>query len=171
MPKGKCIIAMLIAIALTVSVSQDAGAKENVIIFHAGSLSVPLAEMEKVFETNHPNIDILRESGGSTKMARMISEQGKTADIMASADFAVIDKTLIPNKADWNIRFATNQMVLSYTDKSRFANEINAENWYEILARKEVVWGAFGSESGSLRLSESYGSAIGRKVLQQTRSV
>lgn len=42
-------------------------------------------------------------------MARMISELGKSADIMASADFTVIDKALIPAHADWNIRFATNQ--------------------------------------------------------------
>ncbi len=132
---------MLIVIVLMFSVSQNAGAKENVVIFHAGSLDMPFAEMEKVFEANHPNIDILRESGGSTKMARMISEQGKTADIMASADFAVIDKTLIPAKANWNIRFAANQMVLCHTDKSCFANEITAENWYEILARKDVKWG------------------------------
>jgi molybdate/tungstate transport system substrate-binding protein len=80
-----------------------------------------------------PDIDIQREAGGSTKMARMISELGKPADIMASADFKVIDKTLIPAKAQWNIRFATNQLVLCYTDKSRYADEINADNWYEIL--------------------------------------
>ena len=92
-------------------------AKEDVIIFHAGSLTVPFVEMEKTFEAAHPDIDILREAGGSTKMARMISELGKPADIMASADFMVIDKTLIPAHADWNIRFATNQLVLCYTEK------------------------------------------------------
>ena len=69
---------------------------EKVIIFHAGSLTVPLAKMEKHFEAANPGIDILREAGGSTKMARMISEDGKPADIMASADYKVIDKTLIP---------------------------------------------------------------------------
>ena len=60
---------------------------------------------------------------------------------MASADFKVIDKTLIPQKADWNIRFASNQLVLCYTDKSRYAKEVNDRNWYEILGRKDVVWG------------------------------
>ena len=42
---------------------------------------------------------------------------------MASADFAVIDKTLIPEKAGWNIRFATNQLVLCYTNQSRHAQK------------------------------------------------
>ena len=115
--------------------------KGNVIIFHAGSLTVPFAEMEKVFESNNPGVDILREAGGSTKMARMISEVGKPADIMASADFAVIDKTLIPAFADWNIRFATNQLVLCYTENSKFAGEIKIDNWHDILSRKGVVWG------------------------------
>ena len=115
--------------------------KGKVIVFHAGSLTVPFAKMEKVFEAAHPGVDILREAGGSTKMARMISELNRAADIMASADFKVIDKTLIPDKATWNIRFATNQLVLCYTDKSRFAGEISADNWYEILSRKGVVWG------------------------------
>lgn len=75
------------------------------------------------------------------KMAQMISELHKPDDIMASADFAVINKALIPERADWNIRFATNQLVLCYTDKSRFADEVHADNWYEILGQKGVIWG------------------------------
>ena len=118
-----------------------AGDKQKLIIFHAGSLSVPFKMMEQQFEKEHPTIDVLRESGGSTKMARMISELGKPADIMASADYVVIDKTLIPKFADINIRFATNQMVLCYTEQSKFADTINSKNWPEILAKPDVVWG------------------------------
>lgn len=47
--------------------------------------------MEKAFETKYPKVDVIREAGGSTRMARMISEQKKAPDIMGSADFAVID--------------------------------------------------------------------------------
>ncbi|MGD8369803.1 MAG: tungstate ABC transporter substrate-binding protein WtpA, partial [Desulfobacterales bacterium] len=121
--------------------AASAWAAEKVVIFHAGSLTVPFVEIEKRFEAIHPEIDVLREAGGSTKMARMISELGKPADIMASADYAVIDKTLIPDHADWNIRFATNQLVLCYTEQSRYAGTISADNWTEILARPDVVWG------------------------------
>jgi molybdate/tungstate transport system substrate-binding protein len=126
---------------LTLALAGTALAKDKVTIFHAGSLTVPLAKIEADFEALHPDIDIQREAGGSTKMARMISEVGKPADIMASADFTVIDKNLIPKHADWNIRFASNQLVLCYTENSRFANEINADNWTDILGRKGVVWG------------------------------
>jgi molybdate/tungstate transport system substrate-binding protein len=132
---GPLVVFLVLALAVT------AAAKEKVIIFHAGSLSVPFATIEKNFEAQHPHIDILREAGGSTKMARMISEVGKPADIMASADYKVIDKTLIPTFAEWNIRFASNQLVLCYTDQSKYADEVNAETWIDILARNGVVWG------------------------------
>lgn len=134
-------IGFLCAALMLLAAAVSAADKEKLVIFHAGSLSVPFKAMEKVFEEQHPNIDILRESGGSTKMARMISELGKPADIMASADYVVINKNLIPKYADINVRFATNQMVLCYTDQSKYAAEINSSNWPEILAKPGVVWG------------------------------
>ncbi|MBW1779747.1 MAG: tungstate ABC transporter substrate-binding protein WtpA [Deltaproteobacteria bacterium] len=115
--------------------------KGKVTLFHAGSLTVPFAAMEKAFEARYSGVDLQREPSGSSKAARKISDLKKPCDIMASADYKVIDKLLIPQYADWNIRFATNQLVLCYTDKSTHADEINADNWYEILGRKGVVWG------------------------------
>nr|WP_052294348.1 tungstate ABC transporter substrate-binding protein WtpA [Desulfosudis oleivorans] len=132
---------MVVLVCVAFSQWAVAEPSGDLIVFHAGSLSVPLEEIGKGFVQQYPKVNILREGGGSTKMARMISEVGKPADIMASADFVVIDKVLVPDHADWNVRFATNQLVLCYTDKSKFAGEISADNWYEILARKEVVWG------------------------------
>jgi molybdate/tungstate transport system substrate-binding protein len=133
---------MLLAVPmLLASGTAQAEPSGKLIIFHAGSLSVPFAEIEKNFEKMYPEVDVLREAGGSTKMARLISEVGKPADIMASADFVVIDKNLIPKFASWNVRFASNQMVLCYTDKSKFAGEINSDNWTDILLREGVVWG------------------------------
>lgn len=118
-----------------------AGPSGKLRIFHAGSLTVPFAAMEKAFEAKYPGVDVLREAGGSTKMARLISEVGKEADIMASADYKVIDNNLIPKFADWNVRFASNQLVLCYTDMSKFAREVDAGNWYTILLKEGVEWG------------------------------
>ncbi len=115
--------------------------KGTITMFHAGSLTVPFAKMEKEFEKMYPAIDLQREASGSTKCARKITDLKKPCDIMASADYTVIDKYLVPKYADWNIRFATNQLVLCYTDKSKFAKEVNKDNWYEILQKKGVVWG------------------------------
>ncbi|MCP3871949.1 MAG: tungstate ABC transporter substrate-binding protein WtpA [Desulfobacteraceae bacterium] len=118
-----------------------AGLKGKLSIFHAGSLTVPFAAIEKAFEAKYPDVDVQREAGGSTKMARLISEVGKPADIMASADYKVIDNNLIPNFSTWNIRFATNQLVLCYTDQSKYADQISKDNWYKILQKKAVSWG------------------------------
>jgi molybdate/tungstate transport system substrate-binding protein len=137
----KWFVVFLLALMVLFPLSAGAEPQGKLIIFHAGSLTVPFAKMEKFLEAKYPKLDILRTPGGSTKMARMISELHKPADIMGSADFKVIDKTLIPEYAEWNVRFATNQLVLCYTDKSRFAKEVNADNWYGILGRKEVIWG------------------------------
>ncbi len=60
---------------------------------------------------------------------------------MISADYGVIDRLLIPDFADWNILFARNEMVLAYTDRSRYADEVDADNWYEILGRDGVICG------------------------------
>lgn len=113
----------------------------ELIFFHAGSLKMPILEMQKAFQAKYPQVNIKRSGGGSSKIARLIADSGKPADIMASADYTVIDKILIPGKASWNVRFASNQMVLCYTDKSQFAKDINAKNWYDILCRKGVKWG------------------------------
>lgn len=132
---------LTLILGILVPLSVQASPKGKLIIFHAGSLTVPLARIEKDFEARYPDVDVLREAGGSTKMARLISEVGKPADIMASADYTVIDNNLIPGFADWNVRFASNQLVLCYTDQSRYAGEISDKNWYEILLRKDVIWG------------------------------
>ncbi len=131
-------VAVLGLCAGTLAFAEPSG---KLVIFHAGSLSVPFADMEKAFEAKYPQVDVQRESGGSTKLARMITELGKPADIMASADYEVIDKMLVPEFAKWNARFATNQIVLCYTPSSKYASEINDTNWAEILQRPDVVWG------------------------------
>ncbi len=135
------VLSLLILSILSCSQQSADGIKGKVIMFHAGSLTVPLQKMEKEFEKKHPGIDIMREASGSTKCARKITDLKKDCDIMASADYQVIDKYLLGQYADWNIKFATNQLVLCYTDKSKHADKINADNWYNILQEKGVEWG------------------------------
>jgi molybdate/tungstate transport system substrate-binding protein len=136
------IVFFIIGIAAFLSLPRAfAEPKGTVVMFHAGSLTMPFEAMEKAFEAKYPGVDLQREASGSQAAARKVTDLNKPCDIMASADFKVIDKLLIPKFADWNIRFATNQLVLCYTEKSRYADQVNARNWYEILQRKGVVWG------------------------------
>jgi molybdate/tungstate transport system substrate-binding protein len=139
-------------------------ASQELIIFHAGSLSVPFKEAADSFRKQHPEVDIKLEAAGSVDCARKITELNRECDIMASADYRVIDKLLIPGHTEWLIRFAANEMVLVYYEGSRFSDEINQENWTSYLMRDRVYYGRSNPDSDpcgyrtvlTLRLAEDY---------------
>ena len=120
---------------------QMTNIKGDLIIFHAGSLSVPIKEIAAEFNKIYPNVKILAESAGSVASARKITDLNRPCDIMASADYSVIDKMLIPRYADWDIKFASNEMAIVYSGKSRYADKINSNNWYETLMKPDVAFG------------------------------
>ncbi len=125
----------------TAAPEQPAALEGKLIIFHAGSLTVPMKELTEAFQAKHPGVAFEAEASGSNAAARKVSELEREADLMMSADYTVIDKLLIPDFADWNVQFARNMMVIAYTDESLYADEINGDNWYEILTRDGVIYG------------------------------
>lgn len=118
-----------------------AGKGTVLTVFHAGSLSVPFEELETEFEARHPGVDVQREAAGSAQSVRKITDLGKNADVLASADYALIPSLMMPEYADWYAAFARNQMIIAYTDESKYSDEINTDNWYEILRRPDVRYG------------------------------
>lgn len=134
-------IAFVALLLISCNNSTNKSEKEKLIIFHAGSLSVPLKQMKAEYEKANPNVEILLESAGSVKCARKITDLNKDCDIMASADYTIIDEMLIPDYTGWNIKFASNEMAIVYHDASKYSNEINAENWHKILLKKDVIFG------------------------------
>ena len=133
---------ILIVLMILIFSCSKSKKKKQILVFHAGSLSLPFKIMESEFEKLYPNYDVIRESSGSRKAARKISDLQRKCEIMASADYSVIDNLLIEqNFAEWNIHFATNEMVIAYLSDSKFAKEINSENWFKIILRKGVNYG------------------------------
>ncbi len=110
-------------------------------IFHAGSLTIPFAQISEEFNKLYPDIKVETEVTGSATAIRKVTELGKKADIIASSDYTLIPQLMFPEYADWYIIFAGNQMCIAYTDKSQFNDEINENNWYEILQRDGVKYG------------------------------
>ncbi|KDE54839.1 tungstate ABC transporter substrate-binding protein WtpA [Methanoculleus sp. MH98A] len=110
-------------------------------VFHAGSLTGPFEKVKAAFEADHPGVTVLLEPAGSVDCVKKITENGKPADVLASADYALIPSMMVPDDADWYLTFAKNRMVLTYASDSKYADEITDENWYEILARDGVRWG------------------------------
>jgi len=82
-------------------------------IFHAGSLSEPLNDVSEAFK----------------KYAK------------GGLDYTLIPQLLVPNFTDFYVLFATNEIVIAFADKSKYADEMTSENWYEILAREDVSFG------------------------------
>ena len=113
----------------------------EIIVFHAGSLSVPFRQLKDIYEQRNPGVKILLEPAGSLVCARKITELKKACDIMASADYFVINELLMPDYANWSIRFATNEIVIAYGEKAKYSTEINSANWMEILLRADVIYG------------------------------
>ncbi|MBN1532024.1 MAG: tungstate ABC transporter substrate-binding protein WtpA [Spirochaetes bacterium] len=139
------ILIVILSIVITslpvVSCGNASHESGKIIVFHAGSLSTPLAAIKKEYEARNSGVEILLEASGSIQAARKITDLKKPCDIIASADYRVIDKYLIPLYADWNIKFAGNRMVLCYTEHSRYAGEITEKNWFHILKKRGVTWG------------------------------
>ena len=111
------------------------------VVFNAGSLALPFQQLLNAFVAKHPGVSPAQESSGSLEAARKLTELGKIPDVLAVADYNVITKLLIPEYAADYLPFATNAMVLAYTDRSRHAEDISAENWWRILLEPGVRWG------------------------------
>jgi molybdate/tungstate transport system substrate-binding protein len=119
--------------------------RTKLAVFEAGSLMVPFAQIEKEFELANPDIDVEIQAHGSIQVIRHVTELGEDVDVVAVADYSLIPllmyQTLMSDGkpyADWYIKPATNQLVLAYTEKSKYADELNANNWYEIISRPDV---------------------------------
>ena len=112
--------------------------KEIITVFQAGSLSIPFMQISKAFENKYPRYIVKMENSGSIKAAKKIYEEGKHADVLASADYKVIDNLLIPKYAKFNAQFSTNEMVIAYTKNSKYSKEITNQNWPEIFLREDV---------------------------------
>ena len=133
------IIAALASVLFAQTKSQEPAGE--LVIFHAGSLSVPMRKICSEFNKLYPEVKIYREAAGSRMCARKISDLHRPCDVMASADYTVIDALLIPEFADWNIKFAANEMVVAYMPHLGYSNQITKENWWDTLLKKEVAFG------------------------------
>jgi molybdate/tungstate transport system substrate-binding protein len=141
---GLC-VALFCGISFTpAAVSVLQGAEPNTLtIYAAGTLAVPFRQINTLFEINNANTAVQAQFGGSVMMAKRITDLHQDADLLAVADYSVIPKYMFANPAhaSWYAGFARNAITFVYTDKSKYAGEINARNWYKILARPGVEIG------------------------------
>ena len=166
------VLAVLLLSALIFSdCSSTAKEQTTLVVFEADSLMVPFAQIQKEFEAANPDINVQIEAHGSIQVIRQVTELGQDVDLVAVADYSLIPmlmyQTTMPNGqpyASWDIMPVTNELVLAYNSKSKYADEINAANWYQIISRPDVRFGladprmdAVGYRNlMALKLAESY---------------
>lgn len=140
-------LATLVAVSSLSALTVRAETKLKVL--NAGSLMVPFKKIEEEFEESHPDVDVQIEGHGSIQVMRHVTEIHDKVDVTAVADYSLIPllmyETNLPGTdkayADWYIEFATNNLGLAYTESSEYSDEINSENWYEIILRDGVNFG------------------------------
>ena len=109
----------------------------SIEIFHAGSLGPPFGMAEKAFE-KATGARVNREAKGSVASTRKITALGRKADVLAVSDYRLLRDRLLPQYGHWYAIFATNAMTIQYRPDSKGADEITADNWWEILSRDGV---------------------------------
>jgi len=140
------VVTALVLCSARPNAEEPAGGDE-LIVFHAGSLSVPFRELSALFASRRPGLRVKAEAAGSVDCARKITELGRPCDVFASADYRIVEDLLMPLHAAFDIRFASNQIGIAYTQSSRVASQINSENWHEVLLRPEVTFGRADPDS------------------------
>jgi molybdate/tungstate transport system substrate-binding protein len=144
----RILLAGILLLPMIAGMSCGTGKKE-LLILAAGSLIVPFTEMAEQFEEMHPDVVVHIEGHGSIQVCRHTVELGDPASLSVVADYSLLPILVysadMPGTdtpyADWSINFTGNRLGLSYTDDSAYKDEINADNWYEILDREDVSWG------------------------------
>ena len=124
----------------------NGGRSVTIRVIYPGSLLIPFPALQKSFEEGHPGIKIESEAHGSIQVLRQVSDLHQKADVLISADSSLIPLLLYSTSApdtgkpyaDWYVEFATNEMAIAFTEKSRHAAEITSDNWYQILALPDV---------------------------------
>jgi molybdate/tungstate transport system substrate-binding protein len=137
--------------------------QDTVVVYAAASLSAPIKAALDTF-ARRTGVVVMEEHGGSLELARRITELKRIPDVIALADQEVFTDLLMPAHVAWYVRFARNRMVVAYTDRSRGAAQVNADSWYKVLLRPDVLVGRSDPEIApagyrallTYQLAESY---------------
>ncbi|MCK4811729.1 MAG: substrate-binding domain-containing protein, partial [Methanosarcinales archaeon] len=115
------VLVLITAVIVAATFLPDNSKKTELLVVHAGSLVIPFAEMEKQFESQNPGVDVQMEGHGSIQAIRQVTDIHRAVDVLVVADENLIPDMMYPAYADWHVRFATNRMVIAYTNRSRYA--------------------------------------------------
>ncbi|MGB4595819.1 MAG: tungstate ABC transporter substrate-binding protein WtpA [Anaerolineaceae bacterium] len=140
------LLSLICILVMNACIASAVKPKEKIVVFAAGSLIKPFSEIEKAFEIRYPEYDLQMEYHGSIQVMRHVTDLHELIDVVATADQSLIPMLMYATKdpnsglpyATWYISMASNKIAIAYQPTSKYANEINADNWWEILSRSDV---------------------------------
>ena len=131
------VAAVLVLLLLGAGCLTGAPSRVPVTCMVAGSLVDPLAGFEAEFEAAHPEIDLRCEGHGSIQAIRQLTDLNRSVDLVVVADASLIP-ALMADRTRSYTSFGTTEMVIAYTNASRYGDELDSANWAELLARPDV---------------------------------
>ncbi|HKV50687.1 MAG TPA: extracellular solute-binding protein [Gemmatimonadaceae bacterium] len=135
----------------------------TIVVYTAASVAIPVRAALDTFAARE-HVTVQQANGGSLDIARRLTELHDIPDVVVLADYDVFPKLLIPEQTTWYADFARNRMVLAFTDKSKFASEVDSANWPMIVQRPGVQLGRANPDLDpngyrtllTMRLAEQY---------------
>ncbi len=136
------VIALVIVAVATYVYVMSHKAKPSLIIFCAGSLAKPFEKLASIYEKQY-GVPVYIEPSGSVFAIRKVVDLKRRCDVLGVADYRLIPKFMFPKYAKWYAIFATNQIVLVFTNHSKYVSYLlkHPDKWYIVLQMPGVRYG------------------------------
>jgi len=138
------LVAATLSVAAIISASGcRRGAQSEVsriVVFNAGALALPLRQALDSFTTRN-NLTANQENAGSVESVRKVTDLGRNPDVIAVADTALFGAMLGGRLAGPIAVLGGTRLVLAFTERSKFAREVNSKNWIDVTTRPGVQVG------------------------------
>jgi molybdate/tungstate transport system substrate-binding protein len=138
--RGMARAAVLAIGAAALSGGMRSRQSDALLVMSAASITRPVRALLDSFSA-HTGIKYQLEPGASLEVARRLTDLHRTPDVLLLADPAVFPDLLMPAYVHWYAVFARNRIVLAYTNGSRGANRIDADNWPRVIMEPAVEVG------------------------------
>ncbi len=130
--------------------TTGSGLEDDLLVSAAASLTDAFAEIESVFETYHPGMDVVLNLGSSSMLREQILE-GAPADVFASANISNMDQVVQAGEASDPAIFATNRLEIAVPTGNPAGvtglDDFAREELLLGLCADQVPCGGFGREA------------------------
>jgi molybdate transport system substrate-binding protein len=145
-------ITLLVLLSLILSAcGGNSNTPQTLTVYAAASLTDAFTEIGRAFETEHADVGIVFNFGGSQNLRTQI-EQGAPADLFASANTKEMNTLVAENFVDANASkvFLTNQLIVILPKDNpagiSVLNDLSRPNVKLVLAAEEVPAGKYARQ-------------------------